>query len=245
MIAGHLVDIEFRWPPGHQYVEFETSLEITIDPRIGSSYYWAKQFSIGESKAYAGLQTRGLIRGSEVPRMAIFSVWDGVKAEGASGACAEEFTEDGEGWSLRLPYDWKAGGIYTIRIYRAEDAQDGVWWAASVLDSAARIETLLGRIQLPGRCLAPEPVTYFFAEHFRDVGTCSEIALAEVVIHGVKGTHLLPDGRSGDSVAPQQACASHPSKCANAHAILADQRRVVVRTGADTERDGAGSPCLW
>lgn len=183
----------------------------------------------------------------EAARIAIFSMWNGIEAQAGPGAETGEFTGEGEGPSCRLDYNWKAGRLYVFSIHREETAQNGVWWAASIVDVAAGKESLLGRIRTPGSCQSLEPSSCFFAEYFRAIPLCSSTPSAEVTIHALEATYRTPDGSLGTLALPQRAYLVYPDEypCESTVVTLGTEHRIVVRTGGNTTRETSASYYLW
>ncbi len=98
-----------------------------VEPRGDPSpvgYFWSHQVAlIGGEAAYVGLQTCG---SEPTGKIAIFSVWGAVGAEGPEYAAP--FAGEGAGMSVRIPYQWAPGRRERLAL-RAEG--DG-WWRADV-----------------------------------------------------------------------------------------------------------------
>ena len=83
-------------------------------------YFWAHQFQLVDGEGgYLGLQTKGNRADGSLGKMAIFSIWDAVEAEGAGpgGFGCVRFGGEGTGWSCRIPYHWVAGHAYRLRVW--------------------------------------------------------------------------------------------------------------------------------
>jgi hypothetical protein len=112
-------------------------------------YFWAHQFQLdGGEGGYLGLQTKGNRADGSLGKMAIFSIWDAVEAEGAGpeGSGAVRFGGEGTGWSCRIPYRWVAGDTYRLRVW----TEGGGWWSATVADEGSGQAHAIGRIRVPG-----------------------------------------------------------------------------------------------
>ena len=87
-------------------------------------YFWSHQVWLaGGPAAYAGLQTVG---SAPTGKIAIFSVWDAVAADGPEFAAP--FTGEGDGYSVRVRFDWIGGGTYRLRVAAAGTGA-GAWSA--------------------------------------------------------------------------------------------------------------------
>jgi hypothetical protein len=125
----------WSWPPardGYRRVHWE--LEPRSDPSpVG--YFWSHQVAIvGGGPAYFGLQTQGA---EPTGKIAIFSVWDAVDAEGPEYVAP--FSGEGTGLSVRIRYEWAPGRREQLSV-RADG--EG-WWRAEVGDR------LVGRVRAP------------------------------------------------------------------------------------------------
>jgi hypothetical protein len=110
-------------------------MEWTVTPETDPTpdgYFWSHQVAIiGGEAAYAGLQTLG---SEPTGKIAIFSVWNAVGAEGP--VYAAPFGGEGEGWSVRIPFPWSIGTRYAFRIAHVRDdnrdSDDNGTWEARV-----------------------------------------------------------------------------------------------------------------
>lgn len=114
----------WSWPPtssGYRLMAWD--LEPRTDPSpVG--YFWSHQVAlIGGGAAYFGLQTQG----SEPPgKIAIFSVWGALDAEGPEHA--GPFGGEGTGMTVRIRHPWTPGRREHLAIaYEAAG-----WWRAEV-----------------------------------------------------------------------------------------------------------------
>src|SRR5918994_672892 len=95
----------WAWPPTRTgYAEFRWTLEPRTDPSpVG--YFWSHQVAlVGGEAAYVGLQTVG---SEPAGKIAIFSVWGGIDAEGPDYAAP--FGGGGTGGKGRDPLGGGAG----------------------------------------------------------------------------------------------------------------------------------------
>jgi hypothetical protein len=159
---------------GWSHVQREVDLTVLSDPGPSSDFFFAYQFAFRDgSGGYLGLQTRGPLTaapGGATGRIAIFSVFDacddnrptsgcgrpalglgGTRAELLSASYCQPLTDragrapEGPGASCRVPYDWRAGVRYRLRL----TAVGGGWWRAAVVDTRTGVETGIGQVQVP------------------------------------------------------------------------------------------------
>lgn len=116
----------WNWPPTRSgYDEMRWELEPRSDPSpVG--YFWSHQVElVGGESAYLGLQTEGW---APTGKIAIFSVWGAIDAEGPEDA--EPFSGEGSGMTVRIQYQWVPGQRERLSI-----RSDGEgWWHAEVGD---------------------------------------------------------------------------------------------------------------
>jgi len=147
-----------------------------IDPGPGSMYYWAHQFGlVGGKGGYLGLQTDGLSSRGNEGKIALFSIWDAVSAEGQA---ASRFSGEGEGWTCRVPYAWEAGRGYRLRVWTLEPG----WWAASVRDEVTAVETEIGFIRVPGDWRQLDTWSVMWTEYYgRPLTSCADLPHSKVI----------------------------------------------------------------
>ncbi|MEA2843265.1 MAG: hypothetical protein QOJ69_936 [Actinomycetota bacterium] len=163
-------------------------------------YFWAHQFQLdGGEGGYLGLQTKGNRADGSLGKMAIFSIWDAVEAEGPgpdkSGTV--RFTGEGTGWSCRIPYHWVAGDAYRLRV--ATDG--GGWWAATVADERSGVVSPIGRIRVPGEWRGLGCWSVMWTEYYgAPLRRCADLAHSSAVF-GIPtavdegGRGVVPDRR--------------------------------------------------
>src|SRR6478752_3157904 len=90
--------------PRSGFQEMRWDLEPRTDPSpVG--YFWSHQVAlVGGEAAYFGLQTEG---SDPTGKIAIFSVWGAVDAEGPEYAAP--FSGEGSGMTVRIRYQWAPG----------------------------------------------------------------------------------------------------------------------------------------
>ena len=114
------------------YAALEHVLVPEVDPGPDSMYFWAHQFrTVSGEGGYIGLQTKGNRADGSLGKMAIFSFWDTLGAEGPG---VVRFGGEGVGWSCRIPYFWEAGRAYRLRVELVDRGGGEAWWQGSVAD---------------------------------------------------------------------------------------------------------------
>lgn len=175
---------EWRWPPTVSfartllagYKSFEHVLLPEVDPGPESTYFWAHQFRlIGGEGGYIGLQTKGNRADGSLGKMAIFSVWDALEAEGPGTV---RFDGEGTGWSCRIPYQWEPGRAYGLRVW----TPGGGWWAAAVRDETTGRVDELGGIRVPANWRNLDTWSVMWTEYYGPpLTSCSDLAYSSVI----------------------------------------------------------------
>lgn len=113
----------------------------------GDYTFWAMQFNFSGSgdAGYMGLQTNGVRWDGTNGEQAIFSLWNG---NGASGASCDVFSGEGTGYSCRVNFAIQSGEWYKYRVWRLETDTVGQWWGAWIISSDGT-ETFIGKIRVP------------------------------------------------------------------------------------------------
>jgi hypothetical protein len=136
-------------------------LEPQTDPSpVG--YFWSHQVAlVGGEAAYFGLQTEGA---APTGKIAIFSVWDAVDAEGPG--YAGPFSGEGSGMTVRIRYPWLPGR----REHLAVQADGGGWWRARVGDQT------VGRIRVDPTWGGLAQTSIMWTERYTPpLGACGEL----------------------------------------------------------------------
>ncbi len=183
----HLDDTSWNLTSSQGYDVLSVDMTVEQAPVGSEGYYYALNaiFTSGKN-VYGGLQTNGYNGSNWVGKMAIFSIWDvgsGVPESGGQGA---SFGNEGSGYSVRLPFDWKVNTTYRFTIYLDQDAVSGNrLWGALVTDIAAGQSTRVGRIYAPvsyGK--VTRPVT-FHERYAGGVTSCNDLGHSRVVFANV------------------------------------------------------------
>jgi hypothetical protein len=158
------------------YKSFEHVVLPEVDPGPDATYFWAHQFRlIGGEGGYIGLQTKGNRADGSLGKMAIFSIWDAVEAEGPG---TTRFGGEGTGWSCRIPYQWQAGRAYGLRVY----TPGGGWWAGLIRDEATGEVHELGGIRVPGHWRNLDSWSVMWTEWYGGpLGSCNDLPYSSVV----------------------------------------------------------------
>jgi hypothetical protein len=191
---------EWWWPDTGGLEELEHVLIAEVDPGPRSCYFWAHQFRTRAGEGgYLGLQTWGNRADGSLGKMAIFSFWDTLGAEGPG---VVRFGGEGTGWSCRIPYYWEAGRAYRLRVAAVERESDVQWWNASVAEDGGD-DVQIGRIRAPaawgGLGTWSAMWTEFYGGH---LSRCSDLPYSRVTFstptaeHGIRPVRTLD--RLGD-----------------------------------------------
>lgn len=158
----HLLDTawaDLDAPDG--YADIAVDITVEVDPGEAAGYYYANTVYFSASRvdargrlsgvAYAGLQTDGYAGPGigRVGKIARFSAWASTEAVPEPGGWSYEFEETGSGWTVLIPYPWKEGTGYRVRIGPYEDRADRRIWSASVTDLVQGTSTRIGRLTVP------------------------------------------------------------------------------------------------
>jgi hypothetical protein len=139
-----------------------------VEPRTDPSpvgYFWSHQVGfVGGEGAYLGVQTQG---SEPQGKIAIFSVWDGLDAEGPEYAAP--FSGEGSGMTVRIRYEWIPGR----RVRLALLADGGGWWRAEVENQ------LVGRVRVNPGWGGLAPTSIMWTERYAPpLRSCTEIGHA-------------------------------------------------------------------
>lgn len=149
-------------PVGYRQMRWE--LEPRTDPSpVG--YFWSHQVAlIGGEAAYFGLQTQG---SAPTGKIAIFSVWRAVDAEGPEFVAP--FSGEGSGLTVRITYEWAPGRRERLALLADGDG----WWRAEVGDR------LVGRIRVDPRWGALAATSIMWTERYAPpLGRCADMGHA-------------------------------------------------------------------
>ncbi|HTW07157.1 MAG TPA: hypothetical protein VME46_06595 [Acidimicrobiales bacterium] len=144
--------------------EMAWDLEPRTDPSP-AGYFWSHQIAlIGGEAAYFGLQTLG---SDPTGKIAIFSVWEAVDADGPEYAAP--FAGEGTGMSVRIRHEWSVG----CREHLVVRADGEGWWRAEVGG------VLVGRIRAAPGCAGLASTSIMWTERYGPpMRTCADIGHA-------------------------------------------------------------------
>jgi hypothetical protein len=139
-----------------------------LEPRTDPSpvgYFWSHQVAlVGGEAAYFGLQTEG---SQPTGKIAIFSVWGAIDAEGPQ--YAEPFSGEGSGMTVRIRYEWAPGRRERLVL---DGSGDG-WWRAVIGDRE------VGRIRVDPRWGGLAPTSIMWTERYAPpLRDCTEMGHA-------------------------------------------------------------------
>jgi hypothetical protein len=175
---------EWWWPDltperPRGYGSFEHVLVPEVDPGPDTTYFWAHQFrTVSGEGGYLGLQTKGNRADGSLGKMAIFSFWDTLRAEGRG---VVRFGGEGEGWSCRIPYYWSPGRAYRLTVELVERGGGEAWWGAEVVDVDAGLRDEIGVICAPDSWGALVPWSIMWTEYYGGpVARCTDLGYSRV-----------------------------------------------------------------
>ena len=121
---------------------------------LSPAIFFTQQFEFnGGGLAYMGLQQGAAEFGNENERQVRFSIWDATDTRRSRipGAGCRDFGGEGVGKTCTIPYAFRTGRWYRLRIWLLNDTNDtshGRWWGAWVIDDAGN-ESHVGDILAP------------------------------------------------------------------------------------------------
>lgn len=133
-------------------------------------YFWSHQFwLVGGEAGYVGLQTAG---SEPTGRIAIFSVWNAVAAEGP--AYAAPFGGEGEGFTARIPYHWRVGTSYRFSVASGAEGRWSAWVATGAGDPQP-----IGQITVPGHWGGVRDQSVMWTERYAGpLASCADLRCA-------------------------------------------------------------------
>lgn len=163
------------------YVDFEHGVTPEIDPGPEVGYFWSHQVELvrGET-AYFGLQTRGRWPDGREGKVAIFSIWNALAARGPG--LARAFDGEGEGYQTMIPFDWKAGRTYRLRMFLSGSSARGTEWTATVREDPAGRERVIGTITVPKKWHRLGNWSVMWSERYSgpEIRSCNDVGYSRV-----------------------------------------------------------------
>jgi hypothetical protein len=173
-VPGGIISIEHTWPLGNNYIEHSATLLIESEPKLESAYFWAQQFWFSNGDGgYMGIQTGGDLHALR-QKIAIFSIWKALAAEKSTitNSFAGPFDHEGSGFSCKIPFEWKEGTMYILKL---KNIESDTWWEASIEEVESTSISTIGRIQVPENWGNLKSKSNFFIEYFRPVNQCEDL----------------------------------------------------------------------
>jgi len=171
------------WPATNDgYDSFEHVVKPEVDPGQDYGYFWAHQFGlIGGDGGYLGLQTKGPRPDGTTGKVAIFSIWKAIFAEGPG--FARPFGGEGEGYQTIIPFEWTAGRNYRLRVEFGGTNVRGDQWAAWVRDESTQQEELIGTITVPADWGKLADFSILWTERYSgpSIVTCNDVGYSKVL----------------------------------------------------------------
>jgi len=179
---------EWNWPDaphnadgksGFYSVEHRVTPE--IDPGKTVGYFWSHQVALVDGgAAYFGLQTLGRHPDGTEGKVAIFSVWNALDARG--NGIAQPFDSEGEGFQTLIPYEWKVGRTYRLRMFRSGKNRNGTEWSATVREVPDGKEMTIGTITVPRKWGYLSNWSVMWLERYTgpEVLRCSDVGYSRV-----------------------------------------------------------------
>jgi hypothetical protein len=214
------------WPaPRRRFTGFD-SFEWDLTPELDTSqgYFWAHQFALRASRpasgGYAGLQANGTYPGGPA-KVAIFSIWNALEAEG--DGVAQPFGGEGDGYQTLVRFPWVAGRRYRFHV----SAYAGQWWRATVSGgSASGTETEIGRIRVPSSWGGLDTWSVVWTElFFPPISRCDDMECASALWSGFRA-----NGGAVRPVALDSRLAT-PARCTNSRIAVLDNGTIRHQMG--------------
>lgn len=197
---------DLHWPAG-EYSAFEWTLRVERDPSP-AGYFWAHQFHFaGGDGGYLGLQTLGGDPAKAPGKVAIFSIWNALGAEGPG--YSGPFGGEGTGYTARIYYPWIEGRDYRLRIEQAEPAAAEGAWAAWVKDEVTGREEFVGRIRVPGRWGPLSATSVMWTERYAgEASSCDDLghSIVSFTSPTADGGRVAPAGTTNHLAEPPGSC---------------------------------------
>lgn len=143
------VRIQMAQSPAEGFYNYDMHLRWHKEPDVSKMGFYA-QFYFQFQAATGGYM--GLQQDRTEGKKAIFSIWDVAGRQSAIPVASNcvRFGHEGTGTSCILPFAWKAGHEYKLRVWQmgANPARTNPQWGGWVIDYTTGEETLIGVIEL-------------------------------------------------------------------------------------------------
>lgn len=140
---------QFTSPAPEGYFNFDMHLTWHKEPDVRFMGFYA-QFGFWFQSGTGGYM--GLQQDADDGKKAIFSIWDMQKAQTSFPVAnnCRRFGHEGSGTMCIIPFQWKAGHEYKMRVWRIKDSYNGSTekWGGWVIDYTTGEETLIGVIEV-------------------------------------------------------------------------------------------------
>lgn len=209
----HLAGAQFNYPEltGDKSGNYNLDFYLTINEEA-PEFYWAHQFYFVDGDiGYMGLQTVTKPNG-ENTKVALFSIWNSLKAESSVNGTSEDYSHEGSGFATRIEYDWKQGKQYRLRLWKigALDTKNvESWWGAWVTDMETDKAEFIGKILVPAKWQKLNPISVNFTEYY---GSYDGKEHPCTIIGNVTTTYAFPTMNNG-TIKPKSHSLSNKSAC--------------------------------
>ena len=163
------------------FSNFEHRVTPEVDPGSDIGYFWSHQVELLDGDtAYFGLQTLGRRPDGSKGKVAIFSIWNALAARGPG--LAKTFDGEGEGYQTLIPFDWKAGRTYLMRLFLSGSTRKGTEWTATVREDPGGREQVIGTITVPKTWNRLGSWSVMWSERYTgpEVRTCNDVGYSRV-----------------------------------------------------------------
>lgn len=146
---------------------------------VAPTTFWSSQFNFKEqpySGGYIGVQMDGYAFELGSGEIAIFSLWNAVRAVPAPGAVCGEFGGEGVGLSCRTLIQTRPGHTYKVSVERIGRTKRWSEFYGSVRNLTTGEIHRLGTIRVPGQVSLFSPSN--FIEYFGPTRACEDRPLA-------------------------------------------------------------------
>lgn len=139
------------------FYNLDSSFRFTQDPDRSKNPAWFASYQFGPTDGpggYIGLQVDNNYEWTDIPtngKRAVFSWWGDATATCSSlpGAKCNGDADGNSGVSTMIPYDWKPGREYKMRVWAVGDTATHRSWAGWVVDMSTGTETQISVIHVP------------------------------------------------------------------------------------------------